>query len=36
MSKKEEVINGSEKGKSIPLRRAEGLFLVMETPKGAV
>jgi hypothetical protein len=36
MSKNEEVIDGSQKVEGIPLKRAEGLLLVMNTPKGAV
>jgi hypothetical protein len=35
MSKKEEATNGSEEVNGIPLKRAEGLLLVMDTPKGA-
>jgi hypothetical protein len=31
-----EANNGSEKVEGIPLKRAEGLLLVMDTPKGAV
>lgn len=36
MSKDEDVTESSEKAEGIPLRRAEGLLLVMDTPKGAV
>jgi hypothetical protein len=36
MSMKEEDTNGSGKVERIPLKRAEGLLLVMDTPKGAV
>jgi hypothetical protein len=36
MPKEEKVANGSEKVEGIPLQRAEGLLLVMNTPKGAV
>jgi hypothetical protein len=36
MSKNEEVVGGSGEVEGIPLKRAEGLLLVMNTPKGAV
>jgi hypothetical protein len=36
MSKTEEAANGAEKVECISLKRAEGLLLVMDTPKGAV
>jgi hypothetical protein len=36
MSKTKEAANVSEKVEGIFLKRAEGLLLVMDTPKGAV
>ncbi len=36
MSKTVEAANGTEKVECISLRRAEGLLLVMDTPKGGV
>lgn len=36
MSELKEATNGAEKGDGIPLKRVEGLVLVMDTPKGAV
>jgi hypothetical protein len=36
MTTKEEGTNGSENVRGIPLKRADGLLLVMNTPKGAV
>jgi hypothetical protein len=34
MSKNEETTNGTKKVEGVPLKRAEGLLLVMDTPKG--
>jgi hypothetical protein len=36
MLKTAEAANGSKEVECIPLKRAEGLLLVMDTPKGAV